>query len=310
MQGATHDTARYHPTDVSSFEEGYVAITRARVGARIYVVDGNLPAPDDELSHTPDEPRPFDMSEVAAALGRRRGGHMAADAASDLSAVAATLDRSTLSQLTQRRRQLGRILDGAPPAVDHVIDDAERTLDALRARRNAWHDATDNHAEDAAGPTARTPRANSAITHLDRAIASQERKLAAANRQQTERNQWLAEHADVVAEHALVVRAERARETQVRIAAIHQVPEALVRLIGPEPWLQRDRHTWRRAIETTALYRERHDATVVASHGIRAVLGERPAGSLARAEYAAATRTIEDAQVAAPSVDVGVGSEL
>ena len=30
VQGATHDVGRYHPTDMSGFEEGYVAITRAR----------------------------------------------------------------------------------------------------------------------------------------------------------------------------------------------------------------------------------------------------------------------------------------
>jgi conjugative relaxase-like TrwC/TraI family protein len=314
VQGATHDTARYHPTDVSSFEEGYVAITRARVGARIYVVDGNLPGPDDDLSHAPDEPRPFGMAEVAAALGRRRGGHMAADAASGLSAVAATLDGHTLAQLTQRRRHLGRTLEQTPPAVDHVIDDTERTLDALRARRNAWSETIDHPvngtADDDAGARAPSQQATSAVAHLDRAIASQERKLAAANLQQTDRHEWLAEHADVVTEHALVVRAERARETQVRVAAIHDVPEALIRLIGPEPSLQRDRHAWRNVVETIALYRDRYEVTTVGRDGERAVLGDRPTGGLARAEYAEAARLIADAQVSVRSADLVSGVEL
>ncbi len=72
VQGATHDTARYVPTDVSSFEEGYVAITRARVGARIYVVDGTLPGPDEDTAHAPAELQPFRMSEITASLGWRR----------------------------------------------------------------------------------------------------------------------------------------------------------------------------------------------------------------------------------------------
>ena len=98
VQGSTHDVARYHPTDVSSFEEGYVAITRARTAARIYVVDGTLPGPDLELTHAPAEPQAFGMNEVAQALARRRSGHMAADAAANLTAVAATLDGKTLAE--------------------------------------------------------------------------------------------------------------------------------------------------------------------------------------------------------------------
>ena len=40
VQGATLDRALYHASDHSSFEEGYVALTRGRHEARIYIVDG------------------------------------------------------------------------------------------------------------------------------------------------------------------------------------------------------------------------------------------------------------------------------
>src|SRR5690606_3791799 len=60
VQGATHAVARYHPTDVSSFEEGYVALTRARQQAKIYLVDGELPE-DAEFSHQQPASRPFGM---------------------------------------------------------------------------------------------------------------------------------------------------------------------------------------------------------------------------------------------------------
>ncbi len=314
VQGATHDIARYHPTDVSSFEEGYVAITRARTEARIYVVDGALLGPDDDLSHVPDDPRPFGIAEVAAALGRRRGGHMAADAAGHLSAVAATAEGRTLAQLTLRRRELDRILADAPPATDQVIDDVGRTLDALRTRRNLWQDALDHVTRPISAPEtdpdATVQRASSAIGHLDRAITGQGHKLDAALRQQTRRLDWLEEHAEIVSEHDLVRRGERAREIQVRTAALQQPAGALLRLIGPEPSLQRDRHVWQRAIEAAAVYRERYDAQPAGNRGIPAVLGERPAAAVAGAEYAEAARMIAEAQSVTRIAERGAGLEL
>ena len=81
VQGATHDVVRYQPTDVSSFEEGYVALTRARKHARIYIVDGHQTDLDnDELTHAAPESRQVGIADIATALGRRRSGHMAADA--------------------------------------------------------------------------------------------------------------------------------------------------------------------------------------------------------------------------------------
>lgn len=312
VQGATHDTARYHPTDVSSFEEGYVAITRARTAARIYIVDGSLPGADDELAHAPSEPRPYGMTEVAAALNRRRGSHMAADAASRLSAIAATVNASTLQQLTHRRRHLSRILDQAPPAVDHVIADTEHSLDALRARRHAWRETLQlaGAGEGAERVDVRGRRARSAIEHLDRAIATQQRRLEAATDQRAERRDWFLEHADVVAEHDLVSRAERARETQVRMTALHEIPEALRRLIGPEPSLQRDRHAWRRAVEATALYRERYKPVPGQAQGIAAVIGDRPTDPHVEAAYVDVAATIAEAQAALRSAGRGVGPEL
>ena len=306
VQGATHDVARYHPTDVSSFEEGYVAITRARNAARIYVVDGNLPEPDDDLTHAPPEPRPFGMTEIADALARRRSGHMAADAAGPLSEVAATLNGQTLRELTERRRHLARVLADAPPAVDQVIDDTQRTIDSLRARRNAWNDTLRAEPTDESTPA----RAASAIAHLDRALAKQERRLDAARRQQSDRREWNADNADVVAEHDLVARAERARETQVRAAAIHEPSASWIRIIGPEPSLQRDRHAWRRAVETTAIYRDRHGTSLPEGDDIAAVLGPRPQDPLAAADYAQVARMIADAQGVDHTAETAGGPEL
>ena len=289
VQGATHDVARYHPTDVSSFEEGYVAITRARSAARIYVVDGDIAEMDDDVAHAPPEQRPFGMAEVADALGRRRGSHMAADASGNLHQLAATLAGQNLAQLTARRRQLATVLRDAPPPVDHVMDETNRTMDALRTRRSAWIDHHANHPDQGA-----RSRAERTVTHLDRAITRQERRLSAAERQAADRSTWLVEHADVVTEHDLVSRAQRAREVQIAAAALHDVPSALLSVIGPEPASQRERHAWRKAVESAAIYRERHGVTATGDSP-DAVLGPRPPDPLGAAERSEALAAISAA---------------
>ncbi|MGD9693901.1 MAG: hypothetical protein AB7V20_13810, partial [Phycisphaerales bacterium] len=303
VQGATHDVARYHPTDVSSFEEGYVAITRARSAARIYVVDGDIAEMDDDVAHVPPERRPFGMAEVADALGRRRASHMAADASGDLDQLAATLTGQNLAQLTHRRRELAKILRNAPPAVDHVIDETARTIDALRARRHAWLDHHDTHPDQ--GPTSRAERT---VAHLDRAIARQERRLTAAEGQAAERRAWLTDHADVVTDYDIVSRAERAREIQIAAAATHDLPAALLAVIGPEPGTQRERHTWRKAVETVAVYRERHGVTAT-GNGPDAVLGPAPSDVIAAAERSEAFAAIS-AAAANQERALDVGAEL
>ncbi len=300
VQGATHDVARYHPTDVSSFEEGYVAITRARSAARIYVVDGDIAEMDDDVAHAPPERLPFGMAEVADALRRRRGSHMAADASGNLDHLAATLAGQNLAQLTHRRRELATLLRDAPPAVDHVIDETTRTIDTLRARRNAWLDHRVNHPEQGANG-----RAERTVAHLDRAISRQERRLRAAEQQAAERSTWLAEHSDVVTEYDLVGRAERAREIQIAAAAVHDVPSTLHSVIGPEPASQRERHTWRKAVESAAIYRERYGVTAT-GNGPDLVLGPMPSDALGVAERSEALAAISAAAVnRARGLDVG-----
>ena len=317
VQGSTHDVARYHPTDVSSFEEGYVAITRARKSVRIYVVDGTLPGPDLELTHAPAEPQAFGMNEVAQALARRRSGHMAADATSNLTAVAATLDGRTLAELTTRRRELGLVLAATPADTAHVIEESRCTLEALRARRRAWtttlrqaqQQGANNTGDDLAMQIT-IRRAASALRHLDRRATSVERKLDAATRQQLNRSDWLADHADMVVEFQMTQRAERARENQIRIAAIHQPSDALVQLVGPEPALQRERQVWKRAVETVALYTERYGIAAGTGTGIESVLGACPRDPLAAADHADAAATIADAAAELVHAELSASAEL
>jgi conjugative relaxase-like TrwC/TraI family protein len=245
VQGTTHDVARYHPTDMSSFEEGYVALTRARRAAHIYVVDGAPTPSEDNLRHTPDASQSLGLSEVTTALSRRRSSRMAADFATGLSTVAGMLDRFGLRELTERRRQLERVIDGAPHDANADIEQAEIARQTIRARRRIW----------TAVATEATPlqyqRARDAIAALHSAYVHATARLERALSQQAQRTSWLEEHAEVVAKYTMLRRAERARESQVRMLAPHSAAASA------EPSTQRERLVWRRALEAIAVRQAR-----------------------------------------------------
>ena len=238
VQGATQQITRYHPTDLSGFEEGYVALTRARQTTHIYVVDGSVTADEPETHHNP-HPQPFDLDDVTEALTRRRTGVMAADHALDLAAVYDLASSRTLAGLVDERRYLDRILATAPADPTPVIDETSTALDRLSAQHRA-QDGSPVHQE-----------------HLQSAIDRTGRRLQAALRQAAQREAWMTTHADIVDRHDLLRRAERHRRTQLRQDPEKTLDPAELALVGAEPELQRDRLMWReqlvgRAIEIDA----------------------------------------------------------
>jgi ATP-dependent exoDNAse (exonuclease V) alpha subunit len=314
VQGATQDVARYHATDMSSFEEGYVAITRGRNAARIYIVDGTLPARDNDLTHQRVEAPSFGVEELATALARRRAGHMAADLSGNLTAVASTLAGHNLAQLAQRRHQVARMLAGAPPDVTDVIADTRRTTDALRERRQACI-ATIDHAPEPSNANRvdsadSLRRARSAVGHIDRNIAIHEHKLDVLLQAQTQRQTWAVEHAEPIIESDILRRAEHARETQIRTAAIHRVPESVTRLVGREPSTQHDRRIWQRAVEDTAVYHDRHHPLPGHRDGIESVIGERPHDPRAAIEYKDLAAILKQAHDIERAAERSIGMEL
>ena len=322
VQGATHDVARYHPTDVSSFEEGYVALTRGRQSARIYIVDGNLADNDNELTHAPTESHPFGIGDIAQALGRRRSTHMAADASADLGGVARTLAGASLAQLAARRRQLDALMRQAPADMSEKIDEARRTVEAIRTRQQAWSDV--KRVSDAVATNSprvldderrvgRTPgRAITALSALRRAHTHASARLDNLEHQQALRNEWFETHSDLVDEQQVVSRAEHAREIQVRIAATNHPDRAVRTLLGPEPGSQRERLHWRRAVEMTATYNARYPQGRPAEGSAREqLLGLRPTSREAGRHYdqaAAAINVVTGARSAerAREADSGV----
>ena len=238
VQGATHATARYHPTDLSGFEEGYVALTRGRDENRVYLVDGSISTGgDDEAHHRPD-PERFDLDDLTAGLQRRRTGSMAADAADRLPDVHALAASKSLAHLAEVRRRLEARLADAPGDVTAAIGHAAQLIDKLRARRSAIR----------LGPGAGEAREG----QLDRAVERAELRLHRAEQQQRERQRWLDEHGDVVDEYRAVVRAEQHRRTRIAENPAAYLP-------NPKPdetWrsgVQRDRRQQREQLVKQAL---------------------------------------------------------
>jgi conjugative relaxase-like TrwC/TraI family protein len=291
VQGHTHDVARYHPTDASGFEEGYVAVTRGRKGARLYVVDGTVGV--DQDAHHSRETERHTLDDITDAFGRRRANTMAADLNPSLDRVADLAQNRTLAELHQRRRDLDRQLASAPPDTTAIIDESTRARDALLVRRRTLQDTA----------TEAVP------AELQRRIDHLERRIANATRQQAEREAWLTDHRSVVEERQVVGDAERAVAARIRHRPLVHLPAHVIAALGPEPDLQRERSAWSAAASATAIHRERHNIPAGAGDGLdgpAALLGERPADALAAASWDYAAAKVADIDVE-QAIESGTG---
>ena len=137
-QGATHGTGRYHPTDTSGFEEGYVALTRARHQTRLYVVEGEV-AVDDEASHGRSQPRDASLDTVTHAMSRRSTNTTAYEHDPSASRVEDLAQRCTPAELQLQRRRLEHLVAGCPPDLSEELAGARRQRDQLAStRRRPW----------------------------------------------------------------------------------------------------------------------------------------------------------------------------
>jgi hypothetical protein len=255
-------------------------------------VDGTK-AVDADLSHAPAEHQALGLHEISEALSRRRQNYMAADVSSSLNAVADRLAGISLAGVTARRRQLERSLAAAPADPTRSVDQARRAIETIRSRRQAWtavlSDTGPDHWE--------VRRARSALAALDHAEQHTRARLLRALSQRDRRDQWLREHAELVADYEIVRRAERVRETQIRVDAVASHGHVERELFGPEPSSQRERLAWRRAVEAIAVYRARypHPQDVEQQRG-QAILGPRPTDQKALADYVRTNALIGNAR--------------
>lgn len=289
VQGATHTVGRYHPTDGSGFEEGYVAITRAKHATRVYVVDGTITTASD-LDHTPPEPHHHGLASITTALTRRTSDSTVAELAPDLDHVASLAASTPLASLTRRRRHLDRILADAPhdPAAD-IAALGER-IDALLIRRRAWSTTS----------TSAGPQQERAVAAIDRQLNRHQHTMRRLNAGQQRYELWSTTHASTIQQRSLLRRAEHIVETRLRDAALADPNDPGQLVLGPPPALQSERRAWRRAIGDAAIYRARHELSPASdADPVLATLGPRPrgAGSLdwdhAAASVSAAAELLE-----------------
>ncbi|MBX7070126.1 MAG: relaxase domain-containing protein [Microthrixaceae bacterium] len=290
VQGHTQDVARYHPTDASGFEEGYVAVTRGRRGARLYVVDGTVGA-DQDTHHTRETER-HNLDDITDAFGRRRANTMAADLNPDLESIASLAAARPLHALRARRQMLAARLAEAPADASQVIERANRARDALLVRLRAY---------EAAGGATAPSGLRRRIEHLDR-------RIEAAELQNAAREEWMAEHAGLISEHGQLVHAERVVEARVRQRPQAHLPAQMMERFGHEPSLQRERAAWTAAVTAVALHRQRFGVETDVdpeADGPAAFLGERPGDPAAAASWDFAASKLAELD-AEPAVDSGV----
>jgi hypothetical protein len=253
VQGATLDRAFYHPGDSSSFEEGYVALTRGRRETRLYIVDGM--AAENETDHRGHDRPSVGMETVAEALERRRSKQLAHEQDPLASATLAAFNGWTLASLRHERNRLEEVLNAAPPSVDEAIENALVQRDALLARRQALQDA-------AVGRRGLFRRADprERVEGIDRALASCERHISHLLDRKDASNAFLEAHAPEVERLRLVYRAELARELHVRAEAMGRPDVAIVDALGPAPSDPERYQRWRDALERAAVHADRFGA--------------------------------------------------
>ncbi|MEW6477658.1 MAG: MobF family relaxase [Actinomycetota bacterium] len=312
VQGATLDETHYHPGDESRFEEGYVALTRDRRRTRLYIVDGHRLASD--LDHRGHDPKASGLDTVAAALEQRQARSLAHEA--DGAAAARVQDRSRdLRSLRLEREALEGVLAEAPSSSAETLLAARRHRDALLTRRQLWETRLAEAANTLTGTKGRDSRASADVTAAEREVARVDKALAAIDTRiayhetrQADRAAFLADHAQEIARVDLLRRAEHAREVQVRTAALDDIPDDVLELLGPPPASRPERLTWESTVAEIAVYHERFGAPEAPCDPREAadVLGPRPSDAPARRAWDTAATLIEQAGATAPLPEPGI----
>jgi conjugative relaxase-like TrwC/TraI family protein len=230
VQGATLDRALYHAGDESSFEEGYVALTRGRIDTRIYLVAGTASL-DDDSAHRAHDAISTGLDTVSAAMEQRRVKTLAHDADPLAHRVRTEFAGCTLAQLRAERDRLEAALAGAPTDVTAALVAAGRRHDALEAQQRTWNERLANARDRRSWrPCARrdadatVKQATHELARIKRSLDGLGARIDSLRAQWQTRRDYFDDHASEVDRLSVVRRAEQARELQVRTKA-HAQPD-------------------------------------------------------------------------------------
>ncbi len=292
VQGATLERGLYHAGDRSSFEEGYVALTRARQETRVYLVDGTLGTDEDD-GHRGHAPEPTGLDTVARAMARRRAETPAIEVDSDAAAAAARYGHLDLAQLRIERGKLVAVLAAGPVDVSWSLREAQVRQDELQARRRA-----------STAPMPPRDRADERLEVIDRQLSVLGRRLETLRAKDEARRSFLESRAEELAALRLVRRAELDRVMRVRMEAVARPDAAALDVLGPRPVDPAARQSWSNAIERAAVHRERWgmaSAGIREAVGLEKLLGRPPVDPLALSSYEAACQAIRSTVVPEPT---------
>lgn len=273
VQGATLDVGRYQPSDVSRFEEGYVAITRGREQTRIYVTEGDLDV-EDEAGHKATQADETGLGTVVAALARRSDKQLAHEV--DANALMANeLARLSMRELRWREVEVDKILAERPPAAVRPLATERRNREALSHRRDEW-----GADRSTLNPRQRRSAAR-AISSLDSTIAGVDQRIGELEARQAAHDAFALDHQADLAERDLIRAAQAARSLQRRVEIAIDPPEAVVKVLGQRPTAQRERLQWDHTVEQIITYLdETGSAPPAHASTIDELLGARPADLL------------------------------
>jgi hypothetical protein len=223
VQGATLRRALYHAGDGASFEEGYVALTRAADETRLYLVDGSKTA-DEEVAHRAHEAEVSGLATVCQALERRRAKNLAYDYDPLAAETAEKFAGWTHDALAVERHHLERIMAVAPPSLDRALESMERRRDELVATKRAWEQQTAVTQRGGAASLARRVTLRSGVAQaareverLDHTLARIDVRLASLRDRHHQRQVFFAQHADDARRLELVRHAQAAQHLQVSV---------------------------------------------------------------------------------------------
>jgi ATP-dependent exoDNAse (exonuclease V) alpha subunit len=266
VQGATLDRALYHAGDEASFEEGYVALTRGRRETRIFLVDGSLAGRDADAEHKAHDLGSTGLSTVAAAMDRRRAKALAHESDPLASVIACGLTRATLAELRSEREQIEGLLRQAPRDVSDALQTSCEELDRAATQRRVYQEDLDRLMQRAQSRNPLTrrsalagaPAVRERLADLDRRMARLRERETSLRTLWRSRAAWLDEHRAESDRLQVLLRAEHARAAEVRAAALQEPPEAMLRLLGPEPEDLTAMQAWRHAVGEAAVHLDRY----------------------------------------------------
>ena len=287
-QGLTCDRAFTLGSDTLYREQGYVAMSRGRLGNHLYVV-GPRPLDVDNAAHAPTQDRKLDDL-LAAGLATSKAQTLAVDHLADPSLLT-----WTIGDLLAEQRRLRLVLAEAPEDRTRDIDSLTRTHDTLiedvRNLDCRQAELTDRHRtwrDRRRDPDPELLLVEAKQSDARQRLATVDSDLDAAHASNLARQVFLAEHAQVLRRLDQVADILNDRVDRAVCRVINEPPSYLTRMLGPLPTDGEPVGAWIDGATLIETYRLEHGIT-----DKRHALGHEPRVATDRWAWLEAAQEVE-----------------